>query len=145
MYNVFFLFLFNVANKSWLCTNYNHLLEDAQTDCLFFYSIDFELSIFICIMTCFIIIKASDVAPVFAVFISFDDFDINSWNMRIWIPHLVLPILLFFFFLKFCRKFWVIRALKSCWYFWIPSFRFLHSEVFYWLVLSAGFSRGSMQ
>lgn len=73
-------------------------------DCLFIYSIGFKLDAFICIVAYLVIVEIGNIAQVFADFIGIDGIDINSPNARILTLRLVLPILLFFFFPKSCKK-----------------------------------------
>lgn len=108
VHNALSLSLFNITSRPWLCTDYNYQPEVIQTDCLFIYSISFELVAFICIMAHLIVVEVDNMIQVFADLTSIRDININIWNIKVLILCLVLPVLLFFFpsksLLRFCAN-----------------------------------------
>lgn len=145
MHNIFFLSLFNVADKSWFCTSHNQWLEFAQTDCFFVCNIGFGLDAIICIVAYLVIIKINDEAQVFIDLTGINGVNIGSWNVKVLTLRLVFLILLFFLFPRSYKKLWIVRMQQNCWL-WAPVLRFFYLWIFcclsfsrkgvYWLIAS---------
>lgn len=126
VHNALSLFLFNIASRPWLCTSYNYQPEVVQTDCLFVYSISFELVAFICIMAHLIVVEADNMTQVFADLTSIGDINIGIWNMKVSTLCLVLLVLLFFFPSKSLLKFYadLLWRMWPIFWLWVSSTSF---------------------